>query len=212
MKSSSFRVIRVWKRLLSARGRDSPAKWRPEVKPWHSLHQCLAAASRGEPQQLLTTDREALARQTVSERGDNYCSGQLGSSVLSWGNGRRGCRPSRGSTGRACRHKHTEKSSELCVGRKLGVADSHAELVMKTLTVARSTTNKLPGNVCFQASAGTKKDAQTNIFLLQRAVLCTEHNNTYISVFDLKERKSWWIHVKAAAVISKPICRCSCFV
>lgn len=105
----------------------------------------LAASvfSRGNPEESHGSSNnqpEALVRQTVSEREDNYCSGQLGSSVLSRGKGRRGCLPSwrvhslqkqeRGYRPSVRTQTHT-KSSYRCVGRRLSVADSHAEPMMK---------------------------------------------------------------------------------
>lgn len=50
----------------------------------------------GKAKAALTTNRGAAGRQRGNEGADNYCGGQTGSSVLSWGNPERVCMPSQG--------------------------------------------------------------------------------------------------------------------
>lgn len=102
-------------------------------------------------------------------------------------------RSRREGTGQVYRHKHTQKSSWYVCGKK-----AHCGRLARRadeedpLTVARSTTNKLFGKVWFQASAGTKvRKCKPICFCYSIYCLYTVHNNTFISIFNLKEKKYW---------------------
>lgn len=68
-------------------------------------------------------------------------------------------------------HTHTHRRVQLAQCREKPQCGKHAHrtddeaMVVNPLTVARFTTTKLLGNVCFQASPGTNTKIQTNVFL-----------------------------------------------
>lgn len=105
-------------------------------------------------------------RQTVSERGDNYCSGQLSGSVLTWGGSARQGEPSpvaeighyRGRREGEQPQTHTQT----CISSVISALKEKAQCGRLTRRdpLTRSATS------CFQASAGSRNQ---NLFFLRES-------------------------------------------